>query len=630
MRRTLFARFLVALVGFTTVVQAQARPTPMPPGTNVIVGRVLELGSERPVGGAIVTLTGQVDATSRPLSPEPGRGPTPPSASVMTTMSGAFVFRNLPAGLYSATTRAFGYVNADFPATVIDLQNSQKPLEVPLHVWKYASISGRVVDERGEPVAGVAVDALRRTTSGGGALTRRGVTALTDDRGEYRLAQLLPGDYVAAVLSTTTTLPESVAALLDPSASNRETSSATMFELLQSGLARTYGCPTCFGNANEGAHVGGFVLQRPGPPVPPAPDGRPLGFANTYYPGTTVAANATALTLGSGDARNDVDLVVQLVPTVAVAGSLIGPDGPLPHVAVRLAGPGTDLNDLDPPGVATAVTDARGAFMFLAVVPGDYTLSAAQQITTNGATTTSRPLFVSHPISVSDAGVAGLTLAMQPGLRMSGRVDFRGTSGATIRPTSRQAVALQPLDAQVWRTLQAVVQPDGTFQSAGDPPGRYTINAFAAPGWYWQSTTLAGRPVPDDVIQLASSELSSLVLTFGQTTNHVSGRVSDSNGAPDGDAAVIVFPADSTAWREGIFTSRRERKVYASSTGSFDISTLVPGEYYVAAVSRGLTLNWQTPQFLERLMGSATRVSLGPEEQRNLTLRSIALSGREP
>ena len=50
---------------------------------------------------------------------------------------------------------------------------------------------------------------------------------------------------------------------------------------------------------------------------------------------------------------------------------------------------------------------------------------------------------------------------------------------------------------------------------------------------------------------------------------------------------MIVFPADSNAWREGIFTSRRARKVHATSAGAYEIATLAPGDYYLVAVSRG-------------------------------------------
>ena len=79
----------------------------------------------------------------------------------------------------------------------------------------------------------------------------------------------------------------------------------------------------------------------------PAPDGRPLGFANTFYPGTSRAREAIVVPLGSGESRTDLDLSVRLTPTVTVAGVLTGPDGPMKHMTLSLVPPGTDLDDFE-------------------------------------------------------------------------------------------------------------------------------------------------------------------------------------------------------------------------------------------------------------------------------------------
>jgi hypothetical protein len=104
--------------------------------------------------------------------------------------------------------------------------------------------------------------------------------------------------------------------------------------------------------------------------------------------------------------------------------------------------------------------------------------------------------------------------------------------------------------------------------------------------------------------------------------------VTADDGAADPDAAVIVFPADSSAWREGIFTTRRVRKVHATSAGAYEVATLAPGEYYVAAISREAALNWQDPALLDRLIAGATRVTLGPDDERTVLLRTLPLRGR--
>ena len=636
---TAFRLFGIGVLGAMASVHAQAPAPAMPPGTNVLLGRVVEIGTDAPVGGAIVTLIGYFDASEKPVMRVPqARGLEPlPSKSVMTTSDGDFVFRDLPAGFLTASIRAPGYVINDYPPTAVEIRDGQKPTVVRLRIWKYAALGGRVVDEHGEPVTGIPVTALQRGgggvlgpygTSGSGLVLQRAGTVLTDDRGIYRIGELPPGEYVAAVLSNQTTLPVSVAGALDPSAANRDAFSEMRRTLLQSGFTRTYGCPTCISNSHEGHHVNGFVLQRPGVPLPPAPDGKPLGFANTYYPDTQRVSDAIFISLGSGQSRTDLDLSLRIGQAVSVSGVLNGPDGPMAHMLLTLVPPGIPGFDIDGSGYSGAISDSRGAFSFLAVAPGEYRLSAQLLSFTNEMTGEGRGLWASQPLVVGDTDIAGLTITMRPGVAISGHEEFNHGSAAASPLTERKVITFRPLYAQLWRTLPAVVRPDGTFRSLGEAPGRYLLNASSPPGWFWQSTSLAGKPLPDDVIDLGATEISDLVITFGQTTNGVSGRVTDASGAPDPDATVIVFAADSNMWREGIFSTRRARKVLATSAGLYAVETLAPGEYHVVAVSTRLAFDWQSPSFLERLMPGATRVTLGAEEQKTVSLRTFTPAAR--
>ena len=58
-----------------------------------------------------------------------------------------------------------------------------------IRLWKGGAITGRVLDEAGEPLVDVAVAAVQRS-SDGRLLT--GPTARTDNRGVYRLGTLTP------------------------------------------------------------------------------------------------------------------------------------------------------------------------------------------------------------------------------------------------------------------------------------------------------------------------------------------------------------------------------------------------------------------------------------------------------
>ena len=601
---------------------------PMPKGTNTLLGRVVEMGTETPVAGAIVTVIGHFNASGRPATPDAGSRDLPPSVNLMTTAEGYFVARNLPAGRFSIVTRALGYLNNEFPPSVVEVRDNPKPTEMQLRVWKHAAIGGRVVDERGEPVSGVLVFALRRLATASGVIMRRAgsVTGMTDDRGVYRISQLPPGEYTAGILSTTTTLPGGVAAALDPSAANRDSYNEINAELRVSGFFRTWGCPECISSSHEGHHVGGLVLQRPGSYLPPAPDGRPLGFANTYYPGTSRASEATLISLGSGESRTDLDLVLRLTPTVTVAGVLSGPDGPMANTMLRLASMDADYDAFDPAGVATAITDGRGAFTFLGITPGEYMLNSQLILDFNETTGQGKRLWTFRPLSVGEAGLSGLAITLQPGVRMNGSVEFRNASAIVRGPEGRQPVSFHPVDGQPSRTMQAVVQPDGRFRSLGEMPGRYMISAYAPPGWYWHTASLNGKPLPGEILELGSTEISGLLLTFKQTTNRVSGVVTSSTGAPDPDAAVVLVSVDSPVCRSGTFFNRHCRSMLTTTLGTYEAATLSPGDYYVAAFSRRVAVNTQDPEFVARLIAAgATRITIGPEDEKNVPLRTLTI-----
>ena len=580
----------------------------IPKGSNVLVGRVLEMATDAPVGGAVVTLT----------VPDPEiRAPQRPALrNVMTTPDGAFVFRDLPAGKYTIITTAFGYFRADYPPHFVELKDGSKPIAISLRVWKYGSISGRVFDERGEPVVGAPVHALKRLSIGGALVLHNNFPAAeTDDRGVYQLANLPPGRYVVAVLASSVSVPASLAETISATAPN-STARFQLTSALLPGGARQAG--------GDGLHMADFVLQRTGPAPVVSPDGRVFTCSNTLYPGTEDAAVATIITLGSGEARTDLDIPIRFLPAVRVSGLLTGPTGPVKDVAVRLVSPAAaDIDSLEPAGIASAVTDASGRFMFLGVPAGQYTLRASFVAFPSQASP-GLSLSANQPFTVGDSDVTGLQLVMKPGAGISGSVEFKAAAGTPDSAYERVSITLRPIAASSWRALPGDVRPDGTFAAGGLAPGRHEVYAASAGGWRVVNVTSGGRPASDYVIDLGDREISGVVVTLSNASRRLSGTVADTRGVADADADVIIFPADTTVWREGIFQSRRVQRVRASSGGAFEMGFLAPGEYYVTAVSTRHGLEWEDPLFLERLLPGATKVTLADGDDKLVTLTTFA------
>ena len=167
-----------------------AQPPPAPP-TGLILGRVVDAASGRPVAGRHRRAPERHhDHAGR----DRHAGPQP---RAMTNANGQFVFRRLPKGSFGLTVTKPGYVEGAYgrrrpggSQTPLELADGQRNGDVVIPIWRFAAIAGTVTDEAGEPLVGVEVRVFERRYFAGPATARRtGGTQLTDDRGRLPLRQ---------------------------------------------------------------------------------------------------------------------------------------------------------------------------------------------------------------------------------------------------------------------------------------------------------------------------------------------------------------------------------------------------------------------------------------------------------
>jgi hypothetical protein len=158
------------------------------PGTGVISGSAVEASDNDPVRKAIVTLTWQG---------------TPRSwATSRTDSSGQFKFEGLPPGKYdlratkpSEGTAIYGATSVRELGELITLEDGETRAGVKLRFLHSATISGRVLDPHGDPAIHISVTLLRPGRNLGERVLVRYRGVSTNDRGEYRLDDIVPGQY---------------------------------------------------------------------------------------------------------------------------------------------------------------------------------------------------------------------------------------------------------------------------------------------------------------------------------------------------------------------------------------------------------------------------------------------------
>jgi 5-hydroxyisourate hydrolase-like protein (transthyretin family) len=120
-----------------------------------------------------------------------------------TGNDGSFVFNDVPAGEYIVRVQLDQYLTQEYgqrtlsgKGTPISLQPGERLDSIDFQMIKAGVISGTVLDEDGQPMANVQIQALSYDyTNGKRTLRSIGTARTTNDLGEYRLYYLAPGDY---------------------------------------------------------------------------------------------------------------------------------------------------------------------------------------------------------------------------------------------------------------------------------------------------------------------------------------------------------------------------------------------------------------------------------------------------
>jgi beta-lactamase regulating signal transducer with metallopeptidase domain/protocatechuate 3,4-dioxygenase beta subunit len=402
------------------VLQVQSAPAAIPV-PNSIEGIVVRLGTSDAVSDVDVELRRVEGTPSSPLGPlvfPPGNfGPgavvraTYPNpsdiANVRTKSDGRFIFTNLKPGTYRLqAARAGGaYYPAEYGQRTprgkgydFEFVEGQVMRDVRLPMAPTGVITGRVRDADGQPAARVRVMALEATYPAGERKLGIIQAVQTDDKGEYRLFWLPPGQYVIAARPEDPRRQHLQLFITPPgSAEGNETYTQAPLTL------RTLD--------------NGSVVEET--------------FQEVYYGGDPDVKKARSVDLPPGGNVGGIDLSLagSRVRTRHVRGTLLDPSGArVPGVTVSALPRSSGPSMVAP----TAITDVNGTFDLAGVGTGAYVIRGAL------------PGFAGFaPLGPGDADAEGLTISMSLGVRVQGKISVEGRGSGALPDLSRLSVQLQ-------------------------------------------------------------------------------------------------------------------------------------------------------------------------------------------
>ena len=602
-------------------------------GTAAVSGVVLDATTKQPIPGVMVYLGFQ------------GRGAVGRLSRQLSDARGRFVFTDLPAG------NAF-FINASKPGYLeghlgvgsggllgglITLTDGQWFADATVLMTKPGAISGVVVDERGEPAVGAFVRALARVVVGGKTRLASGRVVRTDDRGVYRIAELIPGRYMVQVpfvqqaYSSTITAAE-LAGLTPEQAATRP--APDLPQALDLGI----GAKLVVGN-----------YLAPPPPV----DGRLRAYPPLFHPGVTAVASASAIDLRAGEERTGVNISLQSLPATSIAGTVEAPGGAsVAGAIVRLVPDGLEEMGTGSE-VATSTIGADGRFVFASIPTGAYTIDVRRNIselqyrpglvttvnlpsppgvagTSSGSLTSAPdgaryvahgvradvPFFGQQKITVDAKPITDLIVTLRRGSTIRGR--FVMENGAALPDTPGAGIVdAEPADGgpgmvSSSRALPSAAQRMETFEVTGIPPGSYYLRFLGLPG-----NGLAMSVIGEDGVDhrlkpfdTTTGRDYNVVATITTRRIDLSGAAAESSGAQVKHAVVVVFPVERDQWTNYSSTAGRLRSTPTTSSGTYRFQSLQAGDYYIAAVPPEQAGQWRDPEKLAQLAAQAARITL--------------------
>jgi hypothetical protein len=508
---------------------------PVQPVTVRISGGTGNTNVTETISQAIANVSSE---TGQPLvltPAQPSAGPGPFNA--VSDAAGNFQITGVPPGRYTVAARHEGLVGRPQengvsplgPTVTVNLNGGVPSLpDITLWMVRGATVEGRITGPDGRPISGMAVTPYLFTYRDGDPYIVQGGTArTTDDRGQYRLFWLGPGEYfIAAVPARLAGVPP------------REV------------LARTFYPGTIEPSAASPLSI---------------VEGAELSAIN-------IAIQSTRVYTIKGRAVNPLPHVT---PRRFPNGDM---DTSVPSFA--LAPRGTAIRENTPAQLQNPITSEAGRrngdFEIRGVRPGLYDLFPVLPALLNG-----QQLYASGriPVEVRDSDVEGIVVPIDAGSEFNGRIRVIGETD-TLKTESLR-VALSPLD-NIPAPLPARIAPQpvdssGAFAIRNVPEATYTLTVSPLPaGAFIADIREDGKSVFDAGIVAVAAKQSTrqieiVIDTNGQT---LEGVVLDDKQQPVSGASVALVPPSGRRQNAALY-----RAAKSDAEGKFKLTGVATGEF---------------------------------------------------
>jgi hypothetical protein len=535
--------FLLLTAGAACLAQPQAPPADEKPAS--VEGEVRNILTGLPIERAHISLRRYINGGWDRYGAQ-------------TTADGKFVILGIPAGNYQVTVDRVGYVvPAEVTRGQLTLRATEKRNNYKVKLIPVGSISGRVLDADGAPMEGLSVEAE--------IAGRSERSAMTDDRGQYRIGGLRPGKYRVKAKTQQIPLPPEI---------------------------RTDGTTE-------------------------------VNYGSTYHPGALDQKSATPVTVGPATDVIGIDIRMVRTPILRLAGRVSGVPAGSKQTYIQLQQNGVYVAggaQVKPdgsfeiwrinPGKYTAAATANNSGDFLRSAPVD--LEVGESDIENIELRMLPPEDIKGQLEFDDE-----MAKPRPPQALPGRQQTPQTA-----PTAQQPQPPAPMRRIILRDASnmgqmktADVAEDGSFTLEKVAPGKYQVIPNGYPAFV-KSVRLGQTTEDGPQLDLRSGGGGAgLTVTLSSAYATLSGVVNDDKG-PYAGARVVVRDTNNRNITNG---------AASAADGTYTIKNLPPGKYKLLVLDEGETNFMTTEANLDDFDDRAETIELRPKETltRDLKLRPV-------
>ncbi|HYL10027.1 MAG TPA: carboxypeptidase-like regulatory domain-containing protein [Candidatus Acidoferrales bacterium] len=483
-----------------------------------------------------------------------------------TNEAGLFELKEVDPGRYRLRVSRDGFVPQEYgqrtpsdPGAVLSLSPGQNAKDLLFRMLPSAVISGRVLNEDGEPLPGVQMAALHYGYSHGKRkiFSNYEARAETNDLGEFRLFGLPPGRYLVRA-------------------------------------AYTHGI-------HEFVRSNSKLIMNDKDST--------FAYLPAYYPNSTDAAKAAAIQVKAGEAVSAIDFILSRSRVQKVKGKAFraaaakSRRGDMWVYAVSRIG-GVAESKMSSHSGQTA---SDGTFEIADLAPGPYWVRAYES-------SDEKSYQAQQAVDVGDADVEGVSLVLAPGIELRGHLSVEGKTGSlgggfTVGLTSDE----DPYDQN-----GGEVKNDGSFVVGNVLEGAYRVwVARESFDMYLKAARYGTVDALENGLTVQRGSEATLEITLSPNGARIEGSVTNADSLPAAGVWVVLVPEAARRNQERLF-----KTTTTDQNGRFVLRGIPPGEYKLFSWEEVEPGAWFDLDFLKpyESKGEAVRIEEGGHASVDLKL----------